>query len=64
MTVCRNDKWAAINRAIAALKERNYQGAVEAYRKYDSKWGFAPHIGEKYILSLPITTYRAADSSA
>lgn len=50
VTVCRNDKRAAINRAIAALKERNYQGAVEAYRKYDSKWGFAHTSGKVHTI--------------
>jgi len=50
MTVRRNDKRAAINRAIAALKERNYQGAVEAYRKYDSKWGFAHTSGKVHTI--------------
>lgn len=50
VTVRRNDKRAAINRAIAALKERNYQGAVEAYRKYDSKWGFAHTSGKVHTI--------------
>ena len=50
VTVRRNDKRAAINRAIAALKERNYHGAVEAYRKYDSKWGFAHTSGKVHTI--------------
>lgn len=46
VTACRDDKRTAISCAVAALKERNYNGAVEAYRKYDGKWGFS-HVSGK-----------------
>ena len=68
VTVRRNDKRAAINRAIAALKERNYQGAVEAYRKYDSKWGFAHTSGKVHTIfayyDIPRSRFQCIENCA
>lgn len=44
------DRQAAICDAIEALKEKNYQGAIEAYRKYDDKWGFVHTSGKKHTI--------------
>jgi len=44
------DRQDAIRRAITALKEFNYQGAIDAYRDYDKKWGFAHASGKKHTI--------------
>lgn len=40
----------AISRAADALKSLDYDGAITAYREYDSKWGFVHASGKKHTI--------------
>lgn len=44
------DRQTAICNAIEALKEKDYQGAIDAYRKYDDKWGFVHTSGKNHTI--------------
>lgn len=66
ITVCQNDEQMAVCRAINALKELNYQGAVEAYRRYDAKWGFTHTSGKVHTIfaccDIPFDRFRLIES--
>lgn len=49
-TEYRLDKQNAIAHAIDALKRRNYQEAMGAYRAFDDKWGFVHTSGKKHTI--------------
>lgn len=46
----RQDERDAIREATVAIKERDYYGAVRAYRAYDEDWGFVHTSGKKHTI--------------
>ena len=46
----RVDEQQAISDAISALKEKNYDGAVSAYRAFDEAWGFSHTSNKRHTI--------------
>lgn len=44
------DRQQAIAKAVESLKSMDYDGAVAAYREFDSKWGFVHTSGKKHTI--------------
>lgn len=46
----RSDEKQAFFLAVSALKEWDYSGAISAYRRFDSKWGFVHASGKNHTI--------------
>lgn len=46
----RSDEKQAFFMAVSALKERDYPGAISAYRSFDSRWGFVHASGKNHTI--------------
>lgn len=58
----KRDHRKAVDDAIEALKGKDYEGAINAYREFDRKWGFEHSSGKRHTIfahyDIPIERFR------